>query len=67
MTHKQAELLKFIKTYIQQHGGVPPSYREMASAINLQSVSGISRMIDGLIERGKLRKLTARARSLEVL
>ncbi len=67
MTRGQQLLLKFIDGFISQNNGVCPSYSEMCTYMNLKSKSGIHRLILGLEERGKLRRLPNRARALEVI
>lgn len=66
LTSKQKELLVFIHTRLQEQG-VPPSFDEMKAALNLQSKSGVHRLIIALEERGFIRRLPHRARALEVI
>lgn len=66
LTSKQKELLTFIHTRLQEQG-VPPSFDEMKAALNLQSKSGVHRLIIALEERGFIRRLPHRARALEVI
>jgi repressor LexA len=66
LTRKQHELLMFIHERIKETG-VSPSFDEMKDALDLASKSGIHRLITALEERGFLRRLAHRARSLEVL
>ncbi|MDP2739457.1 MAG: transcriptional repressor LexA [Pseudorhodobacter sp.] len=66
LTHKQLELLDFIKTRTERDG-VPPSFDEMKDALNLRSKSGIHRLITALEERGFIRRLAHRARALEII
>jgi repressor LexA len=66
LTRKQLELLLFINERLKEEG-VPPSFEEMKEALNLQSKSGIHRLILALEERGFLRRMPNRARALEVL
>jgi repressor LexA len=66
MTPRQFELLTFVRTYIAGHG-YSPSYDEMAGAIGLASKSGIHRLITALAERGHIRRLPNRRRSIQVL
>lgn len=65
LTKKQNQLLRYIHKRLKQ-SGVSPSYEEMKDELNLRSKSGIHRLIVGLEERGFLRRLPNRARSLEV-
>jgi repressor LexA len=47
--------------------GVPPSFEEMKMALDLQSKSGVHRLIVALEERGFLKRMPNRARALEVI
>ncbi len=66
LTRKQLELLLFINTRLKEEG-VPPSFEEMKDALNLQSKSGVHRLIVALEERGFLKRMPNRARALEVI
>lgn len=66
LTSKQKELLTFIHARLREQG-VPPSFDEMKAALNLQSKSGVHRLIIALEERGFIRRLPHRARALEVI
>jgi repressor LexA len=66
LTAKQNELLCFIHERMREKG-VPPSFDEMRTALDLRSKSGIHRLILALEERGFIRRLPNRARALEVL
>ncbi len=47
--------------------GVSPSFDEMRDQLGLKSKSGIYRLLDGLEERGYIRRLNNRARAVEVV
>lgn len=65
---RQADLLRFISGYQEAHDGVSPSYSECRRALGLQRNGGtIRRMLQGLEERGLIRRLPRRARAIEVL
>jgi repressor LexA len=66
LTKKQHQLLLFIHDRMNRDG-VAPSFDEMKEALDLQSKSGIHRLIMALEERGFLRRLPHRARALEVI
>ena len=66
LTKKQLELLIFLEKKITL-SSIPPSFEEMKSALKLKSKSGIHRLISALEERGFLRRLPHRARSIEIL
>jgi len=65
-TKKQKELLNFIETFIAEHG-YSPSYREIMSGLNYNSVATVALHVNSLIKRGHLRKRDRSARSLEVV
>ena len=50
-----------------QETGVPPSFDEMKEALDLQSKSGVHRLIIALEERGFIRRLPHRARAIEII
>ena len=66
LTKKQLELLRFINDRVGETG-VPPSFDEMKSALDLASKSGIHRLIKALEERGYIRRLPNRARAVEIV
>jgi repressor LexA len=66
LTRKQHELICFIHDRLEETG-VSPSFEEMKEALNLQSKSGVHRLIVALEERGFLRRMPNRARALEVI
>jgi repressor LexA len=66
LTRKQLELLLFINERLKEEG-VPPSFEEMKMALDLQSKSGVHRLIVALEERGFLKRMPNRARALEII
>jgi repressor LexA len=65
-TKKQRELLSFIEVFIGEHG-YSPSYREIMTGLNYNSVATVALHVNSLIKRGHLRKRDRNARSLEVI
>ncbi|HSX46978.1 MAG TPA: hypothetical protein VLF87_03255 [Patescibacteria group bacterium] len=65
-TKKQRELLGFIETFIGEHG-YSPSYREIMTGLNYNSVATVALHVNNLIKRGHLKKRDNSARSLEVV
>jgi SOS-response transcriptional repressor LexA len=65
-TKKQRELLSFIEVFIGEHG-YSPSYREIMTGLNYNSVATVALHVNSLIKRGHLRKRDRNARSLEVM
>lgn len=62
VTQKQNELLDYI-----QSCETSPSYEEMMIALRLKSKSGVHRLINGLEERGFIRRIKNRARTIELV
>jgi len=67
LTPRQQDLFAFIKGYLEANGGIAPSYAEMCDYLNLGSKSGINRLVRGLEERGVIRRLPHRVRSIIVV
>jgi repressor LexA len=65
-TKKQRELLAFIEEFIGEHG-YSPSYREIMSGLNYNSVATVALHVNSLIKRGHLRKRDRSARSLDLV
>lgn len=63
-TKKQKALLDYITQFIAKHG-YSPSYREIKSGMNYNSVATVALHINNLIKRGHLIKRDNSARSLE--
>jgi SOS-response transcriptional repressor LexA len=63
-TKKQKALLDFITDFIAQHG-YSPSYREIKTGMNYNSVATVALHINSLVKRGHLVKRDHSARSLE--
>jgi hypothetical protein len=65
LTARQRQLLDFITAYQAQHR-YPPSFVEMADMLGLASKSGVHRIINGLVERGAVKRIPYRARSIHI-
>ena len=63
-TKKQKLLLDYITDFINQHG-YSPSYREIKTGLNYNSVATVALHINSLVARGHLIKRDHSARSLE--
>jgi len=66
LTEKQLKLFNFIKIYISENT-ISPSYDEMKVGIGLKSKCGIYKKIEQLAQRGWLRKLPGKTRSIQVI
>lgn len=67
LTEKQAELLAFIKAFQKANRGISPSFEEMKEGVGLHSKSGVHRLVEALVDKGHIRRLHNRARSLEIV
>ncbi len=67
LTHRQAEMLRFIDRYQRETRGVSPSYQEMRVFMGLSAKSGVARIIDALVERGFITRIKHRNRSIKIL
>lgn len=66
LTARQQELLSFIQAFQREHGHAP-SFDQMAAGINAASRGAVHGMVGRLIERGYLRKLPNRRRSIALV
>jgi repressor LexA len=66
LTSRQHALLVFIDGYISKKG-YAPSQEEMRAALAYTAKSNINRLLDGLEERGFIRRLPHLARAVEVI
>jgi SOS-response transcriptional repressor LexA len=60
-------LLAYIRWHILWHGGVPPSFEDMAKMMGITSKGLIHRAIRKLESEGRIRRIAGRARAIEVL
>lgn len=66
LTRQQNACLTFILRYVDESGGVSPSFDEIKKAIGLSSKSGVHRLLTALEERGFIERLPNRARSIHL-
>jgi len=66
LTKRQSDALGFIRTY-REANGIMPSYREIAKGIGLASPGRVYTLVDGLIDRGALRRMGRQARAIELV
>ena len=64
-TPRQADLLRFIRSYIDENNAAP-SFEEMRAGIDSASKSRIHQLLDGLEERGYVTRLRYRSRALNL-
>jgi repressor LexA len=66
LTHRQAELHRFIFDYMREVGWCP-SYDEMSEALGVNSRSSIQRLVWSLEERGYITRIPHLYRSIKLL
>ena len=66
LTPGQHRLLSFLQTFIDLHG-YTPNYDQIAKGIGQKSKSGVHRLVSQLCERGYLKRLPQRSRTLTIL
>ena len=67
LTQRQRDTLEFIASYQVSHGGLSPSFDEIMNGIALKGKSGVQRLVVGLQDRGYIRYLPNKARSITIL
>ena len=66
LTKRQEDTLQFIKEYIVSHG-YPPTVRETAEALNVSSPATIQAHLDGLADKGYIKKGSNKNRTIELM
>lgn len=66
LTPRQQDALRFIIGF-QEAKGFCPSFEEIAAGLGLSARSQVSRHLDDIEERGAIRRLPQRTRSIEVI
>lgn len=66
LTHKQTEVLNFIKKYTATHG-YPPAIREICSGLGLSSPATVHAHVKKLEEAGAIKTSNNKFRTIEVL
>ncbi|HLV01433.1 MAG TPA: transcriptional repressor LexA [Acidobacteriota bacterium] len=66
LTRRQREILEFLRSYLDEHG-YSPTLEEIAEHFGLASLNGVYKHLQLLEERGAIRRLSNRARSIQVI
>lgn len=66
LTQREADLMDFLRQRIGETG-IAPSLEEMRKGLGLAAKSGVHRMLEGLEERGRIRRLPGKARAIEII
>jgi repressor LexA len=67
ITKKQRSVLVFIERYIEDHGGVSPSFEDILAETEIKSKQHVQKILISLARNGFIRRLPHRARAIEVL
>ena len=65
LTKRQAQILRFIQSQ-QNSDGMTPTFREIASHFRFRSANAALAHVQALMNKGFLKNLPGRARSLQV-
>lgn len=66
ITHKQQEILDFIKSEIL-HKGYPPAVRDICEAVHLKSTSSVHSHLESLERNGYIRRDPTKPRAIEIM
>lgn len=66
LTKRQEDTLQYVKEYIVSHG-YPPTVREIADALHVSSPATIQAHLDGLAEKGYIKKGNNKNRTIELM
>lgn len=66
MTEAQKMTFDFIKAYLEERGR-PPSIRDIQQHMGYNSTSSVKRLVDALVERGKIGRLWGKHRSIYIM
>lgn len=66
LTKRQADTLGFIRSYHSEHG-ITPTYSEIRDHLGIASKSGVNRIVVGIEDRGFIRRIPHRARSIALV
>lgn len=67
LTPMQYRFMRVLQARLAQRPDIGPTYAELMQDMGLRSKSGIARLVDECVERGRIRKLSNRDRSLVVV
>lgn len=67
LTSRERECLDYVAGRIEATGGVSPTYDEIRQALALRSKSGVSKLLEALIAKGKIHRLDGRRQALSLV
>ena len=66
LTKRQQDTLQYVKEYMVSHG-YPPTVREIANALHVSSPATVQAHLDGLAEKGYIKKGNNKNRTIELM
>lgn len=66
LTKRQEDTLQYVKEYMVSHG-YPPTVREIADALNVSSPATVQAHLDGLSDKGYIKKGSNKNRTIELM
>lgn len=66
LTPRQKEALSFIGSFVSNHG-YAPNFDEIKDGMSISSKSGVHRLVHALHERGAIRFMPGKARTIEII
>lgn len=67
LTAKQQQCYRYLKEYAAMHHGMSPTFQEIADALGLRSKSRVTRILDSMEARGRVRRIRDHHRAIEVI
>lgn len=67
LTAAQSKTLDYIRQYIAEHDGLAPTVEEIRVGIGSGSKSSVARLLRCLADRGAIRRMSFRARAIEIV
>lgn len=67
LTHQQRRAMLVIEAESDRTGGVAPTLGELAARLKLRSRTSAHRLVEGLVERGFIRRMAGMERALAVV
>lgn len=66
LTNRQRDALDFLRAHQQQHG-CSPTFRQIADHLQISSKSGVHRLLEGLQQRGFIKRRRGLQQAIEII
>lgn len=67
LTAREQDVLSFLEAFLREHGGMAPSFAQIAAGCGFASKSRIASYLDSLERAGRIRRLRDRVRAIEIV